>query len=46
MVALLRFLEHREVVIEFFLRFERGTVNALELRVLLVPFVISAGHIR
>ena len=33
MVALLRFLEHREVVIEFLFGFERRAVNALELRI-------------
>src|SRR5512143_2730379 len=33
MIALLRFLEHREVVVEFFFGFERGAVNPLKLRV-------------
>src|SRR2546427_3799084 len=46
MVALFRFLEHREVIIELLFRFERRAVNALELRILLVAFVISASHSR
>ena len=44
MVALLRFLEHGEVVVEFFLRLKGGAVNTLELRILLVAFIISAGQ--
>src|SRR5437879_5253388 len=44
MVAFLRFLEHREVVIELLSRFERGTINALELWILFVAFVVSARH--
>src|SRR5579885_2407950 len=43
-VALLRFLEHGEVVVEFLFGFERRSVNALELRIALVPLVIGAGH--
>src|SRR6266566_7321259 len=46
MVALLRLLEHGEVVIEFLLRFEGSAVDALELRILFVAFIISAGDIR
>src|SRR4029077_5637382 len=41
-VALFPFLEHREVIVEFFLRFERRTVNALKLRIIFVALVISA----
>src|SRR4029077_11070144 len=44
MIALLRFLQHREVVVEFFLRLERGAVNPLELWILFVAFIISAGE--
>src|SRR5207253_2302828 len=43
MVALFRFLDHREVFIEFLFRFEGRAVNALELRILFVAFVIRAG---
>ena len=46
MIALLRFLQHREVIIEFLLGFERGAVNALELRIFFVALVVGAGHIR
>ena len=46
MIALLRFLEHREVIVEFLFRFERGAVNALQLRILFVAFVVSAGDAR
>ena len=46
MVALLRFLEHREVFVELRLVLEGGAVDALELRILFVAFVIGAGHIR
>ena len=42
MVALLRFLQHREVVVEFLFGFERGAVNALELRILFVALVVRA----
>ena len=42
MIALLRFLEHREVVVELLFCFEGGAVNALELRILLVAFIVSA----
>ena len=45
-VALLRFLEHREVVVEFLFRFERRAVNALELGILFVALVVSARHAR
>ena len=43
MIALLRFLQHREVVVEFLFGFERRAVNALELRIFFVAFVIRAG---
>src|SRR5947208_12829838 len=43
MIAFLRFLEHREVIIEFFPGFERGAVNALKLRICFVALVIRAG---
>src|SRR5438270_740004 len=42
MVALLGFLEHGEVVVEFLFRLEGGAVNALELWVLFVAFIVSA----
>ena len=45
MVALLRFLEHREVIVELLLVLERGAVNALELRIFFVAFVIGAGDV-
>jgi hypothetical protein len=45
-IALLRFLEHRKIIVEFLLRFECGAVNALQLRVLFVAFVVSARHVR
>ena len=45
MVALLRFFEHSEVVVEFLFGFERGAVNALELRILFVAFVVSARDV-
>ena len=44
MVPLLRFFQHREVVLEFFLCLESGPVNPLELRILFVAFIISAGE--
>ena len=44
MIALLRFLEHREVVVEFLFGFERGAVNALKLRILFVALVVRAGN--
>ena len=44
-VALLRFLEHREVFIELSLVLEGGAVDALELRVLFVAFVVGAGDV-
>ena len=43
MVAFLRFLEHREVFVELGLVLEGGAVDALELRILFVAFVIGAG---
>src|SRR6266516_572493 len=46
MVALLCFLEHREVIVEFLFRFECRAVNALQLRILFVAFIISARHVR
>src|SRR5207302_1894546 len=45
MIALLRFLEHGEIIVEFLFRFERGTVNALELRILFIAFVIGARDV-
>ena len=45
MVALLRFLEHGEVFVELRLVLEGGAVDALELRVLLVAFVVGAGDV-
>ncbi len=44
MIALLRFLEHGEVVVEFLFGFERGAVNALQLRILFVALVVRARH--
>ena len=46
MVAFLRLFEHREVFIELRLVLEGGTVDALELRVLFVAFVVGAGNMR
>src|SRR5262245_27091314 len=45
MIALLRFLKHRQVVVEFFFGFERGTVNALKLRIRFISFVVGAGNV-
>ena len=45
MVALLRFLKHGEVVVEFLLRLESRAVDSLQLRILFVSLVVSAGHI-
>ena len=45
MVALLRFLEHGEVFVELGLVLEGGAVDALELRVLFVAFVVGAGDV-
>ena len=44
MIALLRFLKHREVIIQLLFRFERGAVNALELRIFFVTLVVRAGN--
>ena len=46
MIAFLRLLEHRKVVVEFLFCFECRAVNALKLRVLFVAFVVSARHAR
>ena len=46
MIALLRFLEHREVIVEFLFGFERRAVNALKLWILFVAFVVGARHVR
>ncbi|KAF5406796.1 MAG: hypothetical protein Udaeo2_31370 [Candidatus Udaeobacter sp.] len=46
MVALLRFLEHGEIVVEFLFRFERRAINTLQLRILFIAFVVSAGDAR
>src|SRR6476661_9467048 len=43
MVALLRFLEHGEVFVELGLVLEGGAVNALQLRIVFVAFVVGAG---
>ncbi len=45
MVALLGFFELVEVVVEVFLGVERGAVDALELRVLLVAQPVGAGDV-
>src|SRR5207248_7161772 len=45
MIALLRFLEHGEVVIQLLLRFERRAVNPLQLRILFVALVVRAGDV-
>ena len=44
MVAPLGLLEHLEILVELGLVLERGAVDALELRVLLVALVVGAGH--
>jgi len=44
-IALLRFLEHREVIVEFLFGFERGAVNPLKLRIFFVALVVRARHI-
>ena len=46
MVAFLRFLQHGEILVERGFVFESGAVNALELRVVFVAFVIGAGDVR
>src|SRR6476646_4613020 len=46
MVALLRFLQHGEVFVELSLVLEGSAVDALELRISLVPFVVGAGDVR
>ena len=45
MVALLGFLEHGEVFVELGFVLEGGAVDALELRVLFVAFVVGAGDV-
>src|SRR5947207_10183821 len=45
MIALLRFLEHREVIIELLFCFERRAVNSLQLRIVFVAFIIRACHV-
>src|SRR5215212_8504333 len=46
MVALLRLFEHREILIKLSLVLERRAVDALQLRVILVTFVVGAGDTR
>src|SRR5947207_11104326 len=46
MVALLRFLLHREELFEFFFCLKRSSIDSLELWILFVAFVIGAGHVR
>ena len=43
-IAFLRFLQHREVVVEFLLCFKRCTVNALELWIFFVTLVVRTGN--
>src|SRR5436190_16642153 len=43
MVALLRFLQHGEVVVELFPCLEGSAVDPLQLRIFLVPLVVCAG---
>ncbi len=45
MVALLGFLDVLQVLVEIFLRKERGAVNALELRILLVAQPVGTGDV-
>ena len=45
MIALLGFLEHGEIIVEFLFRLERGAVNPLELRIALVAFVVRTRHV-
>src|SRR5689334_14801841 len=45
MVAALRFLDHREVRLHLGLVLERGAIDALKLRVLLVALVVRAGNV-
>src|SRR5207244_9333981 len=45
MVALLRFLEHLEIIVEFLFRFVRRAVNAVYLRILFVSFIVMARHV-
>ena len=45
MIALLCFLEHREVIIELLFCFERRAVNSLQLRIVFVAFIIRACHV-
>jgi hypothetical protein len=44
MVALLGFLDPRQVGIQIFLAEKRGAVNALQLRIVLVALPIRARH--
>ena len=44
MVAALGLLDHLEILVERGLVLERRAVDALELRVALIAFVIGAGH--
>ena len=44
-VALLRLLEHGEVFVELGLVLEGGAVDALELRIVFVAFVVGAGDV-
>ena len=46
MVALLRLLEHREILVHLRLVLERRAVDALELRVFLVALVVGARDVR
>ena len=46
MVALLGFLQHGEVSVKVGPVLEGGAVNALELRVAFVPFIVSACNVR
>src|SRR5204863_5960312 len=46
MVALLCFLQHREILMELRLVLEGRAVDALKLRIFFVAFVIGTRHIR
>ena len=45
MVSAFGLLEHREVRLHLGFVLKRGSVNALQLGIALVAFVISAGHV-